>query len=162
MSSKKGAKTADDCSDTIYLVPHTHYDAIWVFTKEEYFYINIDLVFKKVVSLLDSTKEYSFIIEQVYLLQRSIRSLRARTHPVQHPSVHRCHGGTVQQRDRRDGGLRRGGSVKRGHQLEGAPGCMKLPVQAGRHSKWGFYPYYEKPTSPILRFFDVGGYGPME
>jgi hypothetical protein len=28
----------------VYLVPHTHYDAIWVFTKEDYFYINIELI----------------------------------------------------------------------------------------------------------------------
>lgn len=25
---------------TIYLTPHTHYDAAWAFTKEEYFQIN--------------------------------------------------------------------------------------------------------------------------
>ncbi len=27
--------------DTIYLVPHMHYDAIWAFTKEDYFHINM-------------------------------------------------------------------------------------------------------------------------
>ena len=54
--------------DKIYLVPHTHYDAIWIFTKEDYFYINIDLILKKVVDLLEKQKDYKFLIEQTYLL----------------------------------------------------------------------------------------------
>ncbi|HID43129.1 MAG TPA: hypothetical protein EYP30_05010, partial [Archaeoglobaceae archaeon] len=48
--------------EVIYLVPHTHYDAIWVFTKEDYFYINIDLILKKVVDLLDNNKDFKFSI----------------------------------------------------------------------------------------------------
>jgi len=59
----------DEKSDVIYLVPHTHYDAIWVFTKEDYFYINIDLILKKVIDLLEKTTDYKFLIEQVYLLE---------------------------------------------------------------------------------------------
>jgi alpha-mannosidase len=55
--------------DIIYLVPHTHYDAIWVFTKEDYFYINIDLILKKVVQMLEETEDYKFLIEQTYLLE---------------------------------------------------------------------------------------------
>ncbi|MBZ9573072.1 glycoside hydrolase, partial [Patescibacteria group bacterium] len=55
--------------DIIYLVPHTHYDAVWVFTKEDYFYINIDLILKKVVEMLEKTEEYKFLIGQVYLLE---------------------------------------------------------------------------------------------
>ena len=53
----------------IYLTPHTHYDAVWIFTKEDYFYINIDLILKKVVDLLEKDKNYRFLIEQVYLLE---------------------------------------------------------------------------------------------
>jgi alpha-mannosidase len=53
----------------IYLVPHTHYDAIWVFTKEDYFYINIDLILRQVVELLEKNKDYRFTIEQTYLLE---------------------------------------------------------------------------------------------
>jgi alpha-mannosidase len=53
----------------IYFVPHTHYDAIWVFTKEDYFYINIDLILRQVVKLLEKDKEYRFMIEQTYLLE---------------------------------------------------------------------------------------------
>ena len=54
--------------DTIYLVPHTHYDAIWVFTKEDYFYINLMLILKEVVELLEKT-DYKFLIEQTFLLE---------------------------------------------------------------------------------------------
>ena len=60
---KKGKK------ERLYLVPHTHYDAIWVFSKEDYFYININLILKKVINLLGTTKDYKFVIEQVYLLE---------------------------------------------------------------------------------------------
>ncbi|HIE41040.1 MAG TPA: glycoside hydrolase [Candidatus Aenigmarchaeota archaeon] len=55
--------------DIIYLIPHTHYDAIWIFTKEDYFYINIDLILKKVINLLERDKNYKFLIEQTYLLE---------------------------------------------------------------------------------------------
>jgi len=55
--------------DLIYLVPHTHYDAVWVFTKEDYFYINLNLILKKVIEMLEKTEDYKFIVEQVYLLQ---------------------------------------------------------------------------------------------
>ena len=53
---------------TIYLVPHTHYDAIWVFSKEDYFYINIELILKQVVKLIEKS-DYKFLIEQTYLLK---------------------------------------------------------------------------------------------
>ena len=53
----------------IYLVPHTHYDAVWVFTREDYFHINIDLILKKVVILMEKEKDYRFLIEQTYLLE---------------------------------------------------------------------------------------------
>ncbi|MGB2728796.1 MAG: glycosyl hydrolase-related protein [Halobacteriota archaeon] len=54
--------------DTIYLVPHTHYDAIWVFTKEDYFYINLMLVHRGVAELVEKT-DYKFLIEQTFLLE---------------------------------------------------------------------------------------------
>ena len=65
----KGKADNEDKGDIIYLVPHTHYDAIWVFTKEDYFYINLDLILKKVADLIEKTKEYKFLIEQTYLLE---------------------------------------------------------------------------------------------
>ncbi|NOJ29973.1 MAG: glycoside hydrolase [Nitrososphaeraceae archaeon] len=55
-------------SDIIYLVPHTHYDAVWVFNKEDYFYINTEFILKKVVDLAKETN-YKFTIEQTFLLE---------------------------------------------------------------------------------------------
>ncbi len=63
----KGETTRGE-KDTIYLVPHTHYDAIWVFTKEDYFHINLLLILKEVVELLEKT-DYKFLIEQTFLLE---------------------------------------------------------------------------------------------
>jgi alpha-mannosidase len=54
----------------IYLVPHTHYDAIWVFNKEDYFHINIEFILKKAVELMKTNPEYKFTIEQTYLLEQ--------------------------------------------------------------------------------------------
>ena len=54
--------------DTIYLVPHTHYDAIWAFTKEDYFYINMLLILKDVAELIEKTN-YRFLVEQTFLLE---------------------------------------------------------------------------------------------
>ncbi len=55
--------------DVIYLVPHSHYDAMWIFTKEDYFYINIDVILKKVIEIMEKSKDYKFLIEQVHLLE---------------------------------------------------------------------------------------------
>jgi alpha-mannosidase len=52
----------------IYLVPHTHYDAIWVFNKDDYFYINIEFIMKQAVDLMKTT-DYKFLIEQTFLLE---------------------------------------------------------------------------------------------
>jgi alpha-mannosidase len=53
---------------TIYLVPHTHYDAVWVFTKEDYFYINIELILRNAVELIQKS-DYKFLIEQTALIE---------------------------------------------------------------------------------------------
>lgn len=55
--------------DTIFLVPHTHYDAIWAFNKEDYFYINTELILKNAVDLAKETADYKFTIEQTFLLE---------------------------------------------------------------------------------------------
>ncbi len=62
------AKKKAEEKDTIYLVPHTHYDAIWSFTKEDYFYINMLLILRKVAELLEKN-DYKFLIEQTFLLE---------------------------------------------------------------------------------------------
>lgn len=54
----------------IYLVPHTHYDAIWVFNKEDYFHINIEFILKNAIELMKTNPEYKFTIEQTYLLEQ--------------------------------------------------------------------------------------------
>src|SRR5215831_16498202 len=49
MDSGKVKKNYDQSINrpVVYLVAHTHYDAICVFTKEDYFYINIELILKQ-------------------------------------------------------------------------------------------------------------------
>jgi alpha-mannosidase len=53
---------------TIYLVPHSHYDAVWVFTKEDYLYITIELILKPAIDLMGKSG-YKFLIEQTVLLE---------------------------------------------------------------------------------------------
>jgi alpha-mannosidase len=55
--------------DAIFLVPHTHYDAIGAFNKEYSFYINTDLILKNAVDLAKKTAYYKFTIEQTFLLE---------------------------------------------------------------------------------------------
>ena len=66
---KDGRKHKRKKKEVVYLVPHTHYDAVWVFTKEDYFYINIDLILRKVIELMAKDEEYKFLVEQTYLLE---------------------------------------------------------------------------------------------
>ncbi|MDP6100688.1 MAG: hypothetical protein QGH66_04625, partial [Dehalococcoidia bacterium] len=54
--------------DIVYMVPHTHYDAVWVFTKEDYYYINIELILRQAVGLVEGSN-YRFLIEQMALLE---------------------------------------------------------------------------------------------
>ena len=53
---------------TIYVVPHTHYDAVWVFNKEDYLYINIELILRQAVELI-KTSDYKFLVEQTALIE---------------------------------------------------------------------------------------------
>lgn len=55
-------------NNVVYFVPHTHYDAVWAFTKEDYFYINIELILRKTVDLIEKS-EYKFLIEQTVLIE---------------------------------------------------------------------------------------------
>lgn len=69
--------TKKDLESIIYLVPHTHYDAIWVFNKEDYFRINIEFILKQAVNLMKANPEYKFTIEQTYLLEQVEASYRS-------------------------------------------------------------------------------------
>ena len=53
---------------TIYLVPHTHYDAAWAFTKEEYLQIN-ETILEEAARLME-TSEFKFCLEQTFLLNQ--------------------------------------------------------------------------------------------
>ena len=53
---------------TIYLVPHTHYDAAWAFTKEEYLQIN-ETILEEAARLME-TSEFKFCVEQTFLLNQ--------------------------------------------------------------------------------------------
>ena len=52
---------------TIYLVPHTHYDVAWAFTKEEYLKIN-EVILEKALKMME-TSEFKFCLEQTFLLK---------------------------------------------------------------------------------------------
>jgi alpha-mannosidase len=53
----------------VHVVPHSHYDAIWIFSKEENFDINCNFIIKKAIEILKNEKDFKFIIEQTYLLE---------------------------------------------------------------------------------------------
>jgi alpha-mannosidase len=53
---------------TIYLVPHSHYDVAWALTKEEYLNVNED-VLRQAVELMKKHEEYKFCWEQIFPLK---------------------------------------------------------------------------------------------
>jgi len=53
---------------TIYLVPHTHYDVAWAFSREEYFRINVDIL-NQMVQVMKEDPEFKFCLEQTFLLK---------------------------------------------------------------------------------------------
>ncbi|MFC1987286.1 alpha-mannosidase [Chloroflexota bacterium] len=53
---------------TIYLVPHTHYDAVWIFTREEYLKIN-EKIIEEALKLMKNS-DFKFSLEQTYLLEQ--------------------------------------------------------------------------------------------
>lgn len=53
---------------TIYLVPHSHYDVVWAFTKEDYMFIN-EFILEKAIGMIEE-KGFKFLIEQAYPLEQ--------------------------------------------------------------------------------------------
>ncbi len=53
---------------TIYLTPHTHYDVVWAFTKEDYLQIH-ELILRKAVEMIRNCG-YKFLVEQAFLLEQ--------------------------------------------------------------------------------------------
>ncbi len=52
---------------TVYLVPHTHYDVAWAFSKEDYLKIN-EAILKQALELMKHP-EFRFCLEQTFLLK---------------------------------------------------------------------------------------------
>ncbi len=52
---------------TVYLVPHTHYDVAWAFSKEDYLRIN-EAILKQAMELMKAP-EFKFCLEQAFLLK---------------------------------------------------------------------------------------------
>jgi alpha-mannosidase len=52
---------------TIYLVPHSHYDVVWAFCKEDYYHINKSIL-KNAVEMIKNS-DFRFLVEQTYLLE---------------------------------------------------------------------------------------------
>ena len=52
---------------TIYLVPHTHYDVAWAFSKEDYLQINEGILEEALKLIKDS--DFKFSLEQTFLLE---------------------------------------------------------------------------------------------
>ncbi|MDA2913463.1 hypothetical protein MYX77_05810 [Acidobacteriia bacterium AH_259_A11_L15] len=53
---------------TIYLVPHTHYDVVWAFEREDYLYINT-FILKKAMEMIRECG-FKFLIEQTYPIEQ--------------------------------------------------------------------------------------------
>lgn len=54
---------------TIHVVPHMHYDAVWILNRQDYYFVNIEVILKQAIDLIKKS-EYRFMIEQTYLLEK--------------------------------------------------------------------------------------------
>ncbi len=54
--------------NTIFLVPHTHYDVVWAMTKQDYLNIHKKIL-RQALDLIEKT-DFKFLIEQAYLLEQ--------------------------------------------------------------------------------------------
>lgn len=54
---------------TIHVVPHMHYDAVWILNKQDYYFVNIEVILKQAINLIKKS-DYKFIIEQTFLLEK--------------------------------------------------------------------------------------------
>ena len=52
---------------TVYLVPHSHYDVVWAFSKDDYYFIN-EMILTSAIEMIKQS-EFKFLIEQTYLLE---------------------------------------------------------------------------------------------
>ncbi|HJU58322.1 MAG TPA: glycosyl hydrolase-related protein [Nitrososphaeraceae archaeon] len=54
---------------TIHIVPHMHYDAVWILNKEDYYFVNIEYILKQALNLIRKS-DYKFMLEQTFLLEK--------------------------------------------------------------------------------------------
>ena len=54
---------------TIHIVPHMHYDAVWILNKEDYYFVNIEYILKQAINLVKKF-DYKFMLEQTFLLEK--------------------------------------------------------------------------------------------
>ena len=54
---------------TIHIVPHMHYDAVWILNKEDYYFVNIEYILKQALNLIKKS-DYKFMLEQTFLLEK--------------------------------------------------------------------------------------------
>lgn len=54
---------------TIHVVPHMHYDAVWILNRQDYYFVNIEVILKQAIDLIKKA-DYKFMIEQTYLLEK--------------------------------------------------------------------------------------------
>jgi alpha-mannosidase len=54
---------------TIHIVPHMHYDAVWILNKEDYYFVNIEYILKQALTLIKKS-DYKFMLEQTFLLEK--------------------------------------------------------------------------------------------
>ncbi|MBN1375754.1 MAG: glycoside hydrolase [Dehalococcoidia bacterium] len=52
---------------TIFLTPHSHYDVVWAFNKEDYYQIN-EIILTKAIKMMEKG-DFKFLVEQTYLLE---------------------------------------------------------------------------------------------
>src|SRR3970040_1425697 len=53
---------------TIHIVPHMHYDAVWILNKD-YYLFNIEYILKQALNLIKKS-DYKFMLEQTFLLEK--------------------------------------------------------------------------------------------
>jgi alpha-mannosidase len=51
----------------IYVTPHSHYDVVWAFNKEDYYHIN-EIILRNAVEMIKNS-DFRFLVEQTYLLE---------------------------------------------------------------------------------------------
>ena len=37
---------------TIHIVPHMHYDAVWILNRQDYYFVNIEVILKQAIDLI--------------------------------------------------------------------------------------------------------------